>query len=70
MPDMSRSPFPRADAVCSTGGPSQARSRFAVLLTALMFGLMMMGGMPGVAPEPTGDTPDEQSGRTVPEPEA
>ncbi|MBB4090719.1 hypothetical protein GGP98_002540 [Salinibacter ruber] len=35
-----------------------------------MFGLMMMGGMPGVAPEPTGDTPDEQSSRTVPEPEA
>ena len=67
---MSRSPFPRADAVCSTGGPSQARSRFAVLLTALMFGLMMMGGMPGVALDPTGDTPDEQSGRTVPEPEA
>ncbi len=30
----------------------------------------MMGGMPGVAPDPTGDTPDEQSGRTVPEPEA
>ncbi len=30
----------------------------------------MMGGMPGVAPDSTGDTPDEQSGRTVPEPEA